>query len=440
MRITRQHVLLGLTIAWFSTTGMAVAQGPPSAPLPYVTGPSYAGFNASGGSVVQPASFQGMADTPASWLTGQGVVSTAQAPSGQLSSGQTPVGELGCTTCGGGYCRPITWFAEFGVRVLTRNRVRQTTLSVDSASSGRMTTKSVSFDIAAGFSATLATHLGRDAQNRDQYFEFVYWGMNQWAESEQVAGIPVQYSAAPFFVAGSLFSRFDPAVGGFNRADSHYQYQESSINNFEFNFRLRPRPRADRMVLHKSGHWRRQCQPGQYWSYLAGFRGMTLDERFNFVGRSTLYDGVNTTNARGDYVVKTSNDLLGFQLGIEMMNRDCLFSWGIRAKGGPFLDFALADSRITTSGTANDPFAAGDLDIHRRVSKTVVAAVGEVGIAAEYKFRSNMMVQFSYDFMWMTGISLAPEQLNYRLNAPSRINDNGTLHMHGLSAGLIWDF
>ena len=48
------------------------------------------------------------------------------------------------------------------------------------------------------------------------------------------------------------------------------------------------------------------------------------------------------------------------------------------------------------------------------------------------------MGRASYDFMWITGVALAPEQLQFVANPVNRINTNGMIFAQGVSLGLEW--
>ena len=48
------------------------------------------------------------------------------------------------------------------------------------------------------------------------------------------------------------------------------------------------------------------------------------------------------------------------------------------------------------------------------------------------------MGRAGYDFMWVTGLALAPEQLQLVLNPVNRINTNGLIFYQGVSLSLEW--
>ncbi len=340
-----------------------------------------------------------------------------------------PVGTC-CAVCGGGACCPDNFYTRQGARVLSRNKPRGVPISQNFnpfalTFTNVMNTRAIGFSGAAGYETTLGRYLGRDAENRDQFVEFTYWGLNRWRGLAAVRGTRVDYGGG--VIGGSLFSYFDTAVGGFNRADDHTIFYDSRMHNYEFNLRLRPRSRADRLVLHPNGRWRRECRPGDYLSYLIGFRVFSFDENFWFHSTGLI----NVTPISGDYWVNSHNNLLGLQIGGDYIHRQCKWTYGFRFKVGPFINFCDQESRVIT----NDPLAVIALDTRRSAQDDHISLVGELGFITEYKLRQNFLLYAAYDFMWVTSLALAPEQLDFEIDPPSRINTNGLIYSHGLSLG-----
>ena len=365
-----------------------------------------------------------------------------------------------CEECGGGACCPPTWYWEENVRVLSRSRVRRIPLTltqIDTPASPYnpansppepvvsrltvpvMTNKSLTFDIAAGYDTTIGHYLGRDAENRDQFVEFTYWGMNTWNENRQVNGLRSTYTnGVDTYTYGDLFSPFSSDVGGFNRAESHYASCSSDINNFELNVRIRPRGRPDRLVLKPSGKWQRECQSGKTLSYLIGFRYLSLDEVFGYRARGRFTDNGVTNSVSGDYDILTHNNMFGPQVGADLMFHRCRYSFGVQTKLAPLVNFSDQSSTIVTN-SAGDPLATyGDIHDLRYAKKDDCSLVGELSILGNYRIRKDLVVHAGYHFTWITGLALAGEQIQFQPNAPDRINDNGHTCHHGLSGGLEW--
>jgi len=367
--------------------------------------------------------------------------------------GQCPVGPC-CAVCGGGSCCPDNWYFRQGVRILSYGSPRGTLTSrelggISGEFASKMTTRSVGFDTAAGYAATIGRYLGRDTENRDQFVEFTYWGLNTWTESRTINGTNLQYDyvdesqVAHTVLAGSLFSPFDDGfgafarVGGFNRAERHYLWYQAEMNNYEVNLWLRPRSRGDRLVLHPNGRWRRECLPGEYLSYLFGLRVLSVHEMIRFHGSGTVSDNGVPSGVWGNYDVLTHNELLGLQIGADYIYRRCKWRWGFQAKAGPYVNFSDQVTTVATSADG-DPIATIPLDFRRTARRNSISLVGEVGVVGSYKLRPNFAVSAAYDLIWVTGLVRAPEQFTFQTNPPSQINRNGLVFSQGLTLELEW--
>ena len=359
-----------------------------------------------------------------------------------------------CSICGGGYCQPPLWYTDQEVRIINRSRPRRVTLAtvpttVTSSSGTSSTvfvdvfnTRSVNYDVAPGYYATVGRYLGRDSQDRDDFLEFTYWGMNTWIDSNFVNG---QRTTESFYGVknigiGDLFSQFPSDVGGFNRVDSQVVDISSEMHNWELNLRLRPRGRPDQLVLQPNGRWRRECAPGTYMSYLVGLRYMTVGDGFLWHSQGVIDDpdtGQHTVT--GDYKVQTENDMLGLQIGADLIFRRCKWSWGVHSKVGPYVDFARCKQNIQTVPWG-DPFTTVVLNDQFQAIKHKAALVGEVGFEANYKFTPSLTGRVAYDFMWISGLALAPEQLQFTATPEPTINTNGNIFSQGLTMGLEWSW
>jgi len=369
-----------------------------------------------------------------------------------------------------------------------------------------MSLRSLGFSGQTGYYATLGHYLGRDTDNRDHFFEFTYWGLNTWEDSLTVTGVlqPSYFTARNVSgilnkgsrvqnpdgtistlqsppisdYSGSLRTPFpletelpfatdrERAISeSFNNVLEHTIWYRSKMDDFELNVRLRPRGRPDRLVMRPNGTWRRECQPGDYFSYLFGIRLMSIDEAFSLRSRGTttvpvygnfipdpapppdyvpgdgtyVIDHYEDYDVSGQYLARTCNDLFGLQVGADWIFRRCKWEWGVRVKLGPYVNFADQRSEITT---AENPLYPAER-IFRASKKDCISLVGEVGLVATYKIRPNLIVTGAYDFMWIANVALAPEQLVFSglsEGLPDEVNTGGDIYSHGLtlSAKLLW--
>ena len=388
--------------------------------------------------------------------------------------GLTSVGPC-CETCGGGFNCPDIWTIRNRVRVWQRSKPRLITISgfgdyvnVTDPDTGDVTqqfqvgetlgTRSATFDVAPGYGVTARRYWRRAQENSDLCLEGVYFGLNHWFERRGVNATAELFTTyfddvgnMRFAGYGNLFTPFtDVEVGpttgfaGFDRAERHEFTYESEINNVEVNLRMTRRPRPDRIVLHPNGRWRRQCQPGIYSTSIWGIRYFSLKERFNFLGTGTtdIYDQngnlLYSVDGTGTYDIKTYNDLLGLQFGLEMTYRHCLWGWGAEAKVCPCINMSRQRSRVLSSVTdPGDPFS-GTLDESRFGISDDLALVGDVSLMAYYKVRPTITLRASWDMTWVVGVALAPEQLQWATNPAPRVNNNGTVFYQGVSLGIEW--
>jgi hypothetical protein len=208
---------------------------------------------------------------------------------------------------------------------------------------------------------------------------------------------------------------------------------------------MRPRGETDQLVLQPNGRWRRECRPGTYMSYLAGLRFMTIGDGFlwHMSGRVIDTSGLPGRSPNvftsGNYNVQTENDLFGFQFGGDMIFRRCKWNWGVHAKVGPYVNFARCLQEINNSGTG-DPFGFVFFNDRFNAHRQKVALIGEVGFEANYKFTPTLTGRIAYDFMWINGLALAPEQLQFTTSPEATINTNGGIFSHGLTMGLDWSW
>jgi hypothetical protein len=395
-----------------------------------------------------------------SFGTAEGEWGVYQAP--DYEDGLTSVGPC-CEACGHSSNCLDTWEVGQRVFIWARNKPRLINISALGSFSDTSTfnltqvmgTRNAVFDGAVGYGANVRHYLSAGQENRDLYLEGVYFGQNNWQEfrAKNATSRLVDNTFTNFPITyGNLFTQFTTAaggpqsgIGGFDRADHHEMFYQSKIHNVEINIVLEPRSRADRIVLHPNGRWRRECVPGIYGSYLLGFRYFELNESFSFLGtgETDIFDSngnlVLAVPTRGEYNVKTFNDLLGVQAGMELMYRHCMWEWGGQAKVAPCVNFTSQRSTIVTSAaSAGDPFASADLNEFRTDSNRQIALLGEVSVVGLYHVYPSLTLRASFDFMWAVGVSLAPEQIQFQTNPPPRVNNNGLAFYQGLSLGLIW--
>jgi len=150
-------------------------------------------------------------------------------------------------------------------------------------------------------------------------------------------------------------------------------------------------------------------------SALAGFRYIQLDEQ----GLAITQDvgpGANTAT----YGIDASNNLYGFQLGLDGMlwDRGGPFQIAAFAKAGVYGDDAR--NRIRVNQTVGPAYASAAEESH-------AVFVGELGFTGVYQFNPHFSVRAGYQLTWIQGVALASDQI--AVSDP--FNGNGGIDLTG---------
>ena len=207
----------------------------------------------------------------------------------------------------------------------------------------RAYSNSPTFEPSASYEITLGHFLGIDSDNREQYVEFTYYGLNSWSGKYAVNLNRRLTDATSGVTYGNVDSTFPTEVSGFNRADHHRYEYSSSFDNFELNARITQRSRKDRLVLHPNGQWRREPNTGIYTSTLFGIRGFSFDEHWKWLSEGTI-EGTGGGDVGGSYTIRTRNDLFGLQMGYNIDWRQKAVTLGVGCKGALFVNSSAQSS------------------------------------------------------------------------------------------------
>jgi len=164
---------------------------------------------------------------------------------------------------------------------------------------------------------------------------------------------------------------------------------------------------------------------GSVSSLLAGFRYLTLNEDFNL--RSTDLD-TGTSN----YAIHTTNNLFGGQAGARATQRLDRFGWDATAKAGIF---GNAASQVQSVSDFPPGFFLRDRSFG---SVGQVAFVGDINLSGYYYLNDLWSLRAGYNLLWIQGVALAPEQLDFTDTATSGtvIHAHGALFAHGINVGV----
>ena len=162
--------------------------------------------------------------------------------------------------------------------------------------------------------------------------------------------------------------------------------------------------------------------------WFAGFRYLNLGERLDISAQRT----VNAQVEDGTYNIRTANNLYGAQLGARLRRTRNRFGWEATGKAGVF----GYDAQQTQSVT---DFL--DHPLRPTVSSrgSGVAFVGEVNLSALYRLTDVWGLRAGYSVMWIEGLALAPDQLDFAFaTSPSgnQLHHGGGMLLHGANVGL----
>jgi hypothetical protein len=186
----------------------------------------------------------------------------------------------------------------------------------------------------------------------------------------------------------------------FNNATLHTQNYRSQLNSLELNRR-----------------W-------FGWDVISTFAGV----RYLNVGEDFLFDSTGAVGT-GVLAVETNNHLFGPQVGMELMFPLGRWMTTSTIKGGMFANATDGNALMINNGILQ--FAASDDDIE-------FAANLEFGYFVSYQVTPRIKIRGGYEFWWLCGLALAPDQLTNTLTASSgsKVGTNSGTYYHGATAGV----
>jgi hypothetical protein len=272
---------------------------------------------------------------------------------------------------------------EVGATIMQRTNGAQQILVIDEQTlEPVMTTSALDMNYTAGPYILAGVLIGRCGA-----IEASYWQVDQWKANASVAGDNNLSLPGDFALATFDFFAADIMTADFT----------SDAYNMELNYRHSLR----------------------YFSILAGYRHFSLDESFAIQS----FDVDSGTSA---YRIGTTNSLNGGQMGFAV---PCIM--------GRFALAGFAKLGVYTNSASQNTFAA-DFDNQQVLrnfdtSDDAFSFLGEFGITGSYEVTRWMVLRGGYRVMWISGLALGPEQLDFTDTATSGsiLNDTGELFLHG---------
>jgi hypothetical protein len=281
-----------------------------------------------------------------------------------------------------------------------------------------LSTSDLDFGFDPGLRATLGMLL---YDNRT--LEFSYFGLfEEESSSVALAPDPGAFLIFPDNFAGNVFVDMD-------RVRARYS---SELHSFEVNL-----PSccgccdqcSDQCgccgAQNQCGRGNLRCRSVEWF---AGFRYLHLGEEFDIAAQRTVGGLIE----EGAYNIRTTNNLYGGQLGARLRSWVNRFGGELTGKAGIY----GYDAEQTQSVTDFPNFA-----LRPTVSNSGggVAFLGEINLSAFYRLTDVWSVRAGYNTMWIEGLALAPDQLDFNFadaTSGAQLNDGGGMFLHGASAGV----
>jgi hypothetical protein len=344
------------------------------------------------------------------------------APAAPVAPVPVEVDANGPMTANGGHAAS-NWYLQAEFLYLRRDAPRRT-MSVDAADGTLVSTKLLHFDFEPGFRLGVGYQCSPTWAVEASFFTTADWSNHQ--------GHSAELTPAGGGFAGTLFSGFSQfgnnllgtqGVFPFDGAVANFLSYSAELENLEVNVR-------HQLVTHNDF----------VLNTLFGVRNVHTHEKFDFAAVGTT-DGLSgSPSATGDYATEANSDIFAFQVGGDLSYwfNDSLSLGGV-AKAGYGWNRSRERSAIngafigTLGGGPSVPFS--EVGVSEHVGG---AGVLELGIFANWRCTSGIVVRAGYQAMFVTNVALAPRQIDFKLAPNSLLNTDhdGTIFLHGPSLGI----
>lgn len=314
------------------------------------------------------------------------------------------------------------WFGGVNGLIFFRNDADEVWLTYPQGNAGgrSLTTRSVDADPFGGVEVNVGRHM-----NNGYAWMATYWGLfadqdSAWYDGNPKVALPT---------LGRLTYDSNTVRHWMNNSYSHRVTVQDQFHNFEFNVL---NPSCCNGVCNSST---------RRFNFLAGFRYFKYNEDFHFGNTANLYP-------RDDlcYAIETENNLYGFQVG--GMGNICLNNrWTFRpgTKLGIYGNHMTHYQRIYGQlGDATTKTGASSGQAYNiNSTKDGVSFLGELDLGMLYRFNNNWSANFGYRAVAVTGVAHTADQIpnNFAdLDGVRRIDSNGSLILHGIYIGALYNF
>jgi hypothetical protein len=283
--------------------------------------------------------------------------------------------------------RPGCWVVQADALALHRTSGCNRPLIV-AANSGETVLETSDLDL--GFELGPRLLLGHRT-GPDRRWELVYFGLFEWSATV------VAEEANNLDIPGTLVG----VAQDFTAADQFAIDYTTRLHNAEANL-VRDR---------------------DTWSALAGLRYLHLDEDLTLTAS-------DSDSGRSDYTAQSQSDLIGGQLGLRTGRLRDRWGWDLTLKAGLY-GSVLSQEQLLLDN--NNVFVLRDAS-----ARTGSAAfLGDIHLAGFYQLNDVWSLRGGYYAMYVAGIALAPDQLDFdNLVTSGQQVSRGDLFLHGASLGL----
>jgi Putative beta barrel porin-7 (BBP7) len=178
--------------------------------------------------------------------------------------------------------------------------------------------------------------------------------------------------------------------------------------------------------------------------YTAGFRYINFFDRFLYSSSPTF--DLATDPAALNYLVATTNNLFGFQLGAGLSY--CCgqrFTLYVIGKAGVYDNSVTALQRVYgTQGAAvinNGAFAGQDFDV-RTAPKSMLATSGQIDLGGRWMINNCWTANFGYRVLGLAGVATTDTNIHtqnfHDVDGVASTSRCGSVLLHGVYAGAVY--
>lgn len=318
----------------------------------------------------------------------------------------------------GTWLRRGWWYSEVDAVILNRMWKRDDqVVAFDQQSFRNLQIGDTDPGAEANVRLTLGRFLFRDLANRDHMLEFSAFGGGEFSQSDTLTS----RNGLGSLVVNQIYSNANLTFDG---AESMALDYNAHFRSFELNYRVKGRPRRDRMEFMPSGQWVRRTNKGLTKHYLIGLRYFQTDETLNWTAENIS----SVAGEDGRYRIDTRNSMFGLQLGHSLLFDADRFSIEAAVKGGAYMNDAHADSVLDYSNSTTDDFVKNNRE-------PTLAFLGEFQLIGRYHLRPNLSLRAGLQLMYLTSQAHAPDQLDFSPD-PGKFSYTGDPFYQGAIFGL----